>query len=270
MQAFTVAVQAEYPGVTVYGKGDAAHAAGVSGHNEDDTSGVKAELQDADTVPEHRAVDVMLGKAFSKAQADALVARLLADPAARARLYYIIWNGYIWSRSTGWTKRKYNGSDQHTNHVHLSGWAADDENAAGWPAVGKGRTGGVEDLFCSKGDSGEAVGALQVRLKNLGYYSGEVDEDYGPKTVAALKAACKAANSSTTANGEHLDKYTLYYVDSLMIQKLSAGKEGPRGPQGVPGKDGAPGVKGDKGDKGDPGTLPATVRLEGTATISAG
>lgn len=135
MQALTNDVKAEYPGVVVYGIGDEAHKRQTSGHNEDDTPGVSAELQDDDNIPEHRAIDIMLGTAFTAAQAEALVQRLLADPAARARLYYIIWNGHIWSRSTGWSRRDYTGSDKHTNHVHVSGWAADDENASGWPAV---------------------------------------------------------------------------------------------------------------------------------------
>ena len=224
MQALTEDLLRKYRGVTIYGKGDAAHAAGVSGHNEDDTPGVKAELQDSDTKKEHRAIDVMIGTAFTRADADKLVARMLADPEARKRLFYIIWYGYIWSRSNGWSKRRYTGSDQHKNHVHFSGWADDDDNTKSWPAVGAGRSsGGVNDLFCNQGDNGEDVGALQVKLKNLGFYTGEIDEDYGPKTVAALAAACKKANPSSSANGTAYDKYTSYYVEMLMIQKYGAG-----------------------------------------------
>lgn len=137
MQALTNDVKREFPGVVVYGIGDKAHQARESGHNEDDTPGSKPELEDSDNRPEHRAIDIMLGPAFSKADADALVARLLADPKARARLYYVIWNGYIWSRSNGWKKTRYTGSDQHRDHVHGSGWAANDEDATSWPAVAK-------------------------------------------------------------------------------------------------------------------------------------
>lgn len=136
MQALTDAIKRRYPGVVIYGIGDAAHKLTVSGHNEDDTPGVRAELQDTDTVPEHRAIDVMLGTAFKKADADALVSTLVGNPIARARLYYIIFYGYIWSRSHGWVRRAYGGSDPHTNHVHISGWSSDDENAADWPMVG--------------------------------------------------------------------------------------------------------------------------------------
>ncbi|MDG4809947.1 hypothetical protein O7634_24615 [Micromonospora sp. WMMD1120] len=135
MQALTNDVKREFPGVVVYGIGDAAHKLRASDHNEDDTTGSRAAQSDPDGRAEHRAIDIMLGKAFTKADADALVARLVADPRARGRIYYVIWNGYIWSRSNGWRKTKYTGSDQHTDHIHVSGWAADDENTASWPAV---------------------------------------------------------------------------------------------------------------------------------------
>lgn len=253
MQAFGEAAERRWPGITIYGIGDKAHQGRKSGHNVDDLKGSIPELEDADNKQEYRALDLMVRGPFTKADADALVARLLADPTARVRLYYIIWNGYIYSRSNGWKKTKYNGDDQHKDHVHVSGWAADDDNTASWPAVGGGGKGGVSDLFCSKGEDSEAVGALQVRLKNLGFYTGEVDDDYGAKTVAALRAACKTANSSTTANGEHYDKYTMYYVDMLLIQKY-AGKPGPAGPPGKQGPQGPPGEL----------TLPATLVFKGT------
>lgn len=224
MQSLTNDIERGWPGVTIYGKGDAAHAAGVSGHNEDDTPGVRAELQDSDTKKEHRAIDVMVRGPFTRADADKLVARMLADPEARKRLYYIIWYGYIWSRSHGWSKRRYTGSDQHKDHVHFSGWADDDDNTKNWPAAGGGRSsGGVNDLFCNQGDNGEDVGALQVKLKNLGFYTGEIDEDYGPKTSAALKTACLKASPTTKADGTSYDKYTSYYVEMLMIAKYGAG-----------------------------------------------
>ena len=44
------------------------------------------------------------------------------------------------------------------------------------------------DGSLKKGDSGEAVKALQRRLKALGYYTNYVDGDYGSQTVAAVKA----------------------------------------------------------------------------------
>lgn len=134
MQALTDDTKRRHPGVVIYGVGDDAHKLRYSDHNEDDTEGSKAPQSDADNVPEHRAIDVMLGAAFSKAQALAYIADLLADPAALKRLYYLIFNGSIWSRSNNWVRRDFDG-DPHTDHIHVSGWAADDENAAPWPAV---------------------------------------------------------------------------------------------------------------------------------------
>lgn len=134
MQSLTDATKRRHPGIVIYGKGDAAHALRVSGHNEDDTPGVRAEMSDADNVPEHRAIDLMLGPAFTRAQAYAWIDDVLADPAALKRLIYIIFDGHIWSRSHGWVKREFDGDD-HGDHIHASGDAEDDENAAGWPAV---------------------------------------------------------------------------------------------------------------------------------------
>lgn len=134
MQALTDDTKRRHPGVVIYGVGDDAHKLRYSDHNEDDTEGSKAPQSDADNVPEHRAIDVMLGPAFSKAQAYAYINDLLADPAALKRLKYIIFDGNIWSRSNGWKRVDFDG-DPHTDHVHLSGDAADDENAAPWPAV---------------------------------------------------------------------------------------------------------------------------------------
>lgn len=265
MQALTDDIKRRWPGVVVYGIGDAAHRASSSDHNEDDTPGSRTPQADADSNPEHRAIDVMLGPAFTKADGDALVQSLLKDPEARKRLMNIIWQRGIWSRSWGWTRRAYTGSDPHTNHPHISGWAGDDENGASWPAVTKGVD--MTEMFPQHGEDHNGVGYVQYQLENLGYDVGTVDNDYGDKTAAALAKFVKAYNGQTV-DGRKVTPAIKIYLDVSMMRKF-----GKPGPQGAPGKDGAPGAKGekgDKGDKGDPGTLPATVRLEGTATISAG
>jgi len=135
LQALTDEIKRKHPGVVIYGIGDAAHQDGLSDHNEDDMPARNAAQSDADTNPEHRAIDVMLGPNFTKGDADQLVLSLVRDPAARARLFYIIWDGRIWSRSYGWVARQHSG-DPHRDHPHISGWAADDENPSGWPAIG--------------------------------------------------------------------------------------------------------------------------------------
>lgn len=131
MQELTDEIKEDHPGVVIGGVGDAAHKLRSSDHNEDDTAGSKAAQTDADSKPEHRAIDVMLGSAFSKADAYELIDNLVGDPADRARLKYIIFNGSIWSRSNGWKKADFDG-DPHTDHVHLTGDAADDDNDHTW------------------------------------------------------------------------------------------------------------------------------------------
>jgi hypothetical protein len=131
MQVLTNNIKTRYGAVTVYGIGNEAHKLEVSGHNEDDTPGVRAELSDTDTIAEHRAIDVMLGSTFSRTQADALIQEILAQQRLRDRLYYIIFYRRKWSRSSGWAEKPFT-DDPHTDHVHFSGWAADDDNTAPW------------------------------------------------------------------------------------------------------------------------------------------
>lgn len=131
MQSLTDDVKQDHPGVVIYGVGDDDHRLRTSDHNEDDTAGSKAAQSDADSIPEHRAIDVMLGPAFTKAEAYALIAYILARPDLRKRLIYIIFDGWIWSKSHGWVKREFDG-DPHDDHIHFSGDAADDNNDAPW------------------------------------------------------------------------------------------------------------------------------------------
>jgi hypothetical protein len=125
-----------YPGITIYDVGDEAHAKGTSGHNHDDKPGVKAEDQDADNKPEVRALDFMRGSKFSATQARDLFEALTRRPANQARLLYVIYNRRIRSRTDGWKDRPYSGENPHTDHVHASGRAEDDENTKAWELPG--------------------------------------------------------------------------------------------------------------------------------------
>lgn len=205
MQALTNDLMNRYPGVVIYGIGDAAHRASISDHNEDDTPGVRTEQTDADNVPEHRAIDAMLSGTFTHDEADRLVAKMVSDPATRDRLYYVIWNHHIWTRKTGWVQSDYDGSNPHTDHVHIDGLASDDENSAAWPVVyassGSGPTPStpppvVADLKI--GSTGPAVNYLQQFLRNafpayrlsVSVQKGfliTVDGKFGPQTDAWLK-----------------------------------------------------------------------------------
>lgn len=131
MQVLTDQIKAARPGTTVWGKGDPAHALRTSGHNEDDTPGVKAEDQDADDTPEHRALDVPIDDAFTSADADLLVKDLVTHGANQARMLYVNWGNTQWARSNGWVPRD-NSDDPHPTHVHISGEADADANTSPW------------------------------------------------------------------------------------------------------------------------------------------
>lgn len=130
LDALTRDFQRLEPGVTVWGKGDAAHQSSTSDHNEDDTPGSRAEQQDADSVPEHRAIDVPVLGPMTMAKLRVYRARLTDRPANRARLRYVILEQTIWSRNNGWAPRPYGG--EFHNHLHASQDVADDNNGAPW------------------------------------------------------------------------------------------------------------------------------------------
>ena len=130
MQVLTNQIKVARPGVIIGGIGNLDHAKRTSGHNEDDTPGVKAEDQDADSTPEHRAIDVMPGPSFNSRDGDLLVSDLVGILANRARLIYVNWGYLQWARSNGWVPRD-NSDDPHS-HVHISGEADADANTALW------------------------------------------------------------------------------------------------------------------------------------------
>lgn len=81
--------------------GNAEHAARASDHNPDrNSSGVV------------RAVDITR----KGIDVDALLTALIKDP----RVWYVIWNRRIASRTYGWVWKPYTGSSPHTEHVHVS------------------------------------------------------------------------------------------------------------------------------------------------------
>lgn len=191
MQKLTDELKARYPGIVIYGIGDDAHKLRSSDHNEDDTPGSRSAQTDPDTIPEHRAIDAMLGPAFSKEQATALIAEILSRAANKVRLYYINFLNDQWSRSIGWAKRD-NSNDPHPTHIHFSGWAAEDDNTAPWLT---GATGGNADMRATLGMGTKEVpndDVLYLQRKmaylivgdpRLADHPLEVDGQYGPHTA---------------------------------------------------------------------------------------
>lgn len=165
--------------------GDTAHMSGTSGHNPDDTPGVSAERQDADTKPEVRAADVdTRGTDMERAVQD-----ILRGPAAeRDRLIYIIYNRRIWRKSNGWRQETYTGSDPHDTHAHFSGDPAADENGAPWTFGGEDDMEQTEPLNPANAEGNKVGDALNIATQvRTGLWLDETKTGYGaPKPASAL------------------------------------------------------------------------------------
>lgn len=80
--------------------GDADHSSRTSDHNPDSKGVVHA-------------IDIRLG---GDLDAKAVLAATIGDP----RVWYVIHNGIIYSRTYGWAARRYTGTNPHRTHVHVS------------------------------------------------------------------------------------------------------------------------------------------------------
>lgn len=90
--------------------GDDRHARTISDHNPDSLGIVHAIDVDKDGVPMAKIAAFLVGR--SKAGTE-------------TRLQYVIFRRVIWSRSWGWTARRYTGINPHTAHAHFSARYAD-------------------------------------------------------------------------------------------------------------------------------------------------
>jgi hypothetical protein len=91
--------------------GDTLHSARLSQHNPDSSGVVYAIDIDEDLYG--------VGKP-DPFEANLLVKRLVDAGRRDARIWYIIFEGNIWSRTGDWVKRPYRGSNKHNHHVHVS------------------------------------------------------------------------------------------------------------------------------------------------------
>lgn len=215
MQVLTDQVKAKRPGVTIWGIGDEAHQQVVSGHNEDDTAGVRAEDQDSDTKKEHRALDFKINNFFSRQDAQALVRDLTTKSDNQKRLLYVIHNRQIWSASRNWSVRPYEGKNPHIDHVHASGEADADENVEPW-------------ALSDWGDAPSQPSTPSIPLQL------EVDGELGPKTIrrwqqvmgTKVDGVISSENSQLVrAVQTHLNKYGFrLVVDGEGIQQAPGRK----------------------------------------------
>jgi peptidoglycan hydrolase-like protein with peptidoglycan-binding domain len=90
--------------------GDDRHARTISDHNPDSLGLVHAIDVDVDGVPMAKIVAWLVGR---------------GKAGREARLQYVIFRRVIWSRSWGWTPRRYTGINPHLRHAHFSARHAD-------------------------------------------------------------------------------------------------------------------------------------------------
>lgn len=215
MQALTVDVQSEPEfgqNVTVWGKGDLAHQSSPSDHNEDDTPGSKPEQTDADSVPEHRAIDVPFLGSFNLTKARTLRTRLTTRPANQSRLKYVILEQIIWRRKGGWVAEYYNG--EYHSHLHVSGWAPDDENGSSWdigpdptPAPSTEEEDDMGILFHAIDDQGTQITSDdQAIFAVVGAGTIAVPTGAIPQTLANKLASPPSAPSKGFSNSSGLTK----------------------------------------------------------------
>lgn len=181
----------EYPGIVIGTIGDTAHAGEVSDHNP------SKEAHDLGAVD---ASDFMIGPHFTTAQANAVVDTLVAnrDP----RIAYIIWQGRIISSTVSpWIWRKYNGSDQHVNHFHISVNDLHETDISEWKGI---------TMTITPDDADVILDRMGARLRNA-------PADTGDVFVKAMRAvAWQYPNSFEVLNvSSKLDNLSAYIASKL-------------------------------------------------------
>jgi len=168
--------------------GDTAHSARVSDHNPDERGMVHAIDVDKDGID---------------------VDRFLSETIGDARVWYVIHNRTIWSRTYDWKPRAYTGSNPHEHHIHVSirytGEAETDTRS--WFGIpDKPRTRGLPTLTADRvieaaklsadgkrpGRRGSVTlvqSALNERLGLRGADRLDTDGRWGPSTARAYREA---------------------------------------------------------------------------------
>lgn len=201
LQIFTSELQARYPGIIIFGKGDKAHEQRVSDHNEDDTVGVRAAQSDSDSVPEHRAIDAMLGNVFTRVEAlwviNDVIAQERPKPVSQRKLRYFNFENLQYHSRNNYEPRD-NSDDPHPTHLHCTSEAAQDDNTTPWLTATTKQGGSI--MFCQQVGTTPVLGivpvpgtaaVLQRELNIVLSYMGvtellTVDDSYGKKTADAM------------------------------------------------------------------------------------
>lgn len=118
------------------------------------------------------------------------------------RVRYLIHNGQMFSsyEKPGYppyTWRPYSGSNQHATHVHVSTWAAYDNDTRQWQI-----SEGGQELVISEGATGATVSKIQKAINGVkATFGGDpitVDGQYGPITTAEVAAYQRSADIPDT------------------------------------------------------------------------
>lgn len=223
LEVLRAEIKAMYPNATIYTIGDSAHASRASDHNPNA----------ADVVC---AIDIMGTGGVDMGSLSELI-RARRHPAGK----YLIYNRRITRAREGWVWQPFSG-DPHTDHIHLSVGVGPDGQSTGDYDNTDPWLGGV-NMFCRKGDRGEAVKRLQLGLLRLDpkALASGADGAYGDQTAAAVK---RLLGGDGTFFGAELDL--------RLVEKLAARVSTP-GPAGPAGRDGAPGEPGPAGPQGPAG-----------------
>jgi hypothetical protein len=179
--------------------GNEAHQQETSGHNPDDTPGVRAERSDPDSIPEVRGLDVDVdlvpgNRAASRQAMRDAIASIIATPADRRRLIYIIFDEVIWSASRAWRAAPYDGASDHREHAHFSGHPDYDNDATAW-SVETGADVTPEELLGTFVDSPSLGG----RTVSEWIKGGEAATRKAAEASSAASAANSSANSAASA-----------------------------------------------------------------------
>lgn len=201
--------------------GDAAHRMHRSSHNPDDTKGSLAEDSDSDNIADIRGGDyrLPLNASFTAEELVQLLVKLCRQGKI-TWIKYIIFNGRIWTASTGWVTRVYTGSNKHNHHFHVSCKPdTKSENSTAkvglyiliapipakavkmikidgnFPELKKGAKDPVPGVKTSY------IKRAQATLSWLAGYDGKIDGDYGPKMAAAVKNLMSGDAKRSTKDG---------------------------------------------------------------------
>lgn len=104
--------------------GDAAHQAGTSSHNPDDSPANKGRPEwdgDSDANSEVRAWDMDTDLRAAPATAQQVVDHIRKLPGVSSVLRYMIYNRKIYRAANGWAPEAYEGPSAHTEHIHFTG-----------------------------------------------------------------------------------------------------------------------------------------------------